>query len=607
MKKVSIYNNIRNINDGHNITIATALDRIKSGSSKKTIEDIRTHLLEGDQAAAKKLKTFSLPYVCFSGTFSKRDDNSIIEHSGFAILDFDHLPDDIMQSCKEVLMGCNFIYSFWVSPSGDGLKVLAKIPASIEEHKDYYVGLVKYFEKFEGYVDETSINLSRACFESYDPDIYINEDAEEFVDKYVEEKTTVAITNTIIRTDYAKVNIAANIIRHSMPGEMHAKLLDASNLMGGYIATGIVSEEEAKRILLDEIIAKGKKDDDLKAAEIAIQKGIDYGKTRPLSELIAAVSEEEILEGILTLDKVKSQMKSNFEFGSKKGEDTGIPHVDKVFKWMKGFTYVFAGYANHGKSEFLNYIMLMKSLKSGYKWAVFTPEGHTADTFYDNLIHMYTGQTTDHRSDNQVSKERYWEAAEFIKKHFFYIYPKKEHSAENINAIFKYLVDHEGVDGCVIDPYNQLSFDSTGTEYLQIRNFLQAQRRFYIENNVVGVIVAHPKNPNPNDNGSIDPPQVYQISGGAEWNNKSDVIMTYHRPNFYVDIGDTSCIFGTKKMKRQKDMALPGDIDMKFDRRTNRFLFFDPSVSQSFIDYIEVHHQSNNKVKPNNNLENLFE
>ena len=130
--------------------------------------------------------------------------------------------------------------------------------------------------------------------------------------------------------------------------------------------------------------------------------------------------------------------------------------------------------------------------------------------------------------------------------------------------------------------------------------------RFYIENNVIGIIVAHPKNPNPNDNGSIDPPQVYQISGGAEWNNKSDVIMTYHRPNFYSDITDTSCIFGTKKIKRQKDMALPGDINMMFDRKKNRFLFLDPSISQSWIDYIDIHFENEMKVKPNNNLENLF-
>ena len=606
MKKVSIYNNIRNIDEGHNITVEKALDRIKTGSSKKTIEDIRHYLLEGDQAAAKKLKTFSLPYVCFSGTFSKRDDKSIIEHSGLAVLDFDHMPDKIIEECKNYLKGCNFVYAVWVSPSGNGLKVLVRIPDSIEEHKDYYIGIVKYFSKdYEDYIDETSINLSRACFESYDPDIYVNKDAEEFVEKFVKE-TTATITHQTIRTDYTKINIAANIIRNSVEGEMHKRLLDASNLMGGYIATGYVSEEEAKRILLEEIIAKGKEGDDLKAAEVAIQKGIDYGKTRPLSELLAAVSEEEILDGILTLDKVKEQMESNYLHGAKKGETTGVDHIDKVFKWMKGFTYVFAGYANHGKSEFLNYLMLMKSLKDGYKWAVFTPEGHTPDTFYDNLIHMYSGQTTDHRSGNQITRSEYWKAANFIKEHFYYIYPKKEHSAENINAIFKYLIDHEGVDGCVIDPYNQLSFDSSGTEYLQIRNFLQTQRRFYIENNVIGIIVAHPKNPNPNDNGSIDPPQVYQISGGAEWNNKSDVIMTYHRPNFYSDITDTSCIFGTKKIKRQKDMALPGDINMMFDRKKNRFLFLDPSISQSWIDYIDIHFENEMKVKPNNNLENLF-
>ena len=59
------------------------------------------------------------------------------------------MPDKIIEECKNYLKGCNFVYAVWVSPSGNGLKVLVRIPDSIEEHKDYYIGIVKYFSSSE--------------------------------------------------------------------------------------------------------------------------------------------------------------------------------------------------------------------------------------------------------------------------------------------------------------------------------------------------------------------------------------------------------------------------------------------------------------------------
>jgi hypothetical protein len=76
---------------------------------------------------------------------------------------------------KENLSKNKYVFSVFISPSGNGLKVLVKIPADAENHTMYFNSLEKYFNS--AYFDKTSKNLSRVCYESYDPLIAINENS----------------------------------------------------------------------------------------------------------------------------------------------------------------------------------------------------------------------------------------------------------------------------------------------------------------------------------------------------------------------------------------------------------------------------------------------
>ena len=117
-----------------------------------------------------------LPAICFSGTFNKRNDSAIVEHSGLMCLDFDgYEKQKALLEDKENLSKSKFVYSVFVSPSGNGLKVLVKIPADAENHQNYFNSLEKHFNS--PYFDKTSKNISRVCYESYDPLIHINENS----------------------------------------------------------------------------------------------------------------------------------------------------------------------------------------------------------------------------------------------------------------------------------------------------------------------------------------------------------------------------------------------------------------------------------------------
>jgi hypothetical protein len=147
------------------------------------LEQIRN---EQDKDARNELKK-SLPCYLFSGTFSARKDDSLVEHSGLICLDFDGFKDDeTLKTWRETLESNEFTMAVFTSPSGNGLKSIVKIPkCDKDEHKLYFIALEKYFES--EYFDKTSKNISRACFESYDPNIFVNMDSTEWTQKAEEQ------------------------------------------------------------------------------------------------------------------------------------------------------------------------------------------------------------------------------------------------------------------------------------------------------------------------------------------------------------------------------------------------------------------------------------
>ena len=169
---ITIFKNIKETSTPFYIDIGVSLARIKNGSSKDKVKLIRT---EKDKTLRNKLKQ-DLPAICFSGTFTKRADNALQEHSGIICLDFDGFKTkkDIL-SYKEELSKNRYVFSVFVSPSGNGLKVLVKIPKDHENHVGYFRALEEYFNN--PHFDKACKNISRVCYESYDPLIHINHDS----------------------------------------------------------------------------------------------------------------------------------------------------------------------------------------------------------------------------------------------------------------------------------------------------------------------------------------------------------------------------------------------------------------------------------------------
>ena len=197
--QVTIFKDIKDTSQPFYRDVSVVLKRIEDGSSKELVKEIRKTKDKEERNNLKK----RLPAICFSGKFNKRNDSSLIEHSGLICLDFDgyKLNKEMLQE-KERLSKNKFIYSVFISPSGKGLKALVKIPPNVDNHKNYFNSLQKYISS--PYFDTTSKNVSRVCYESYDPLIYISKNSKvwdkveekEYVEKIkLQDKPTIPLTD----------------------------------------------------------------------------------------------------------------------------------------------------------------------------------------------------------------------------------------------------------------------------------------------------------------------------------------------------------------------------------------------------------------------------
>lgn len=165
---VTVFANIRDVQNPFYRDIDDVLNDIKNGAAKKSVEEIR---VTTDKERRNKLKQ-GLKSICFSGEFSYRSARNCIKHSGYACLDFDDVDDP--EKLREDLRENEYIYSAFVSPSGNGVKAIFKIPAEIKDHTKYYEAIC---ETFDTELDTKTKDITRVCYESFDADLWFNKES----------------------------------------------------------------------------------------------------------------------------------------------------------------------------------------------------------------------------------------------------------------------------------------------------------------------------------------------------------------------------------------------------------------------------------------------
>jgi hypothetical protein len=521
--KVTLYRSIHDTDRPYHIGMEQALDRIQNGKSKDTIERFRDTREREDK--------MSLPIVLWSGTFNKRADNELVEHSGFIVLDFDHI--DIEQG-KTQVGSDQYVRACWVSPSGDGLKALVKV-SNPERHRDHFRAIKSYFSKTYGLeVDETGINESRACFESYDPDIIIKDTSDSFGGLITKKSEEQAPVQQYLFTDYMKLNLAARMIRQAQDGEKHATLLKAARLCGGYVSAGRMEEEEAVRILFREIC---KRDiDSEEHAMSTIRSGMEDGKNSPLRDIISdeksATRELLINDGdmsFISSDDSDYRMIDDFVNGKiQVGLDTGDEELDKFFRYKREFVII-NGHSNVGKTTMALYLMVNSSRRHGWKWVVYSSENSTW-SLKMTLMEFATSMPI--KTQNFTQRK---EAYRWVNEHFTIINNNQVYSYSDIILFMEKVKRIQNIDAVFVDPYNSLKIDLKNSNIGVHDYHYEAASEFLTystANNVAVWLNMHAVTEaqrRKGDDGLPIAPYAEDTEGGGKFVNRADCFITIHR------------------------------------------------------------------------------
>ena len=307
------------------------------------------------------------------------------------------------------------------------------------------------------------------------------------------------------------------------------------------------------------------------ANEVLLKEGAESLKRR------LKMASTPKVEGIFNLDDVRASMLDGFHNGQDRGTTTYIDAIDKAWTWRNGEVNIWTGYQNEGKSLFLNQLATLKAVFDGWKFAIFSPENLPLNDFFNDIIEMYIGRSSDpYHNSLQMSLEEYNEAMDFVNKHFFLIYPKKDFQLNSIFERAKFLVKTKGIRSLIIDPYNvvQHKMRSGEREDLYISRFMSELKRFALDQNISVHLVAHQVTPQKDNDGRYIKPDVNRIKGGGTFADKADNVMFIWRPDRALEYSSTLVTFGSQKIKKQKLVGIPQEItDISFNVKEQRYYY----------------------------------
>lgn len=164
---------VTNTTPAKEITLVQLFTAITGTYYLKVTEQYRA-METGAQKAEFKRTRFD--HVTFAGIFTARKSDNLKTLSGYAVFDFDHVPQvEIFRNLLIADMKLD-VQMMFVSPSGDGLKMILHNDTGAPYDR-FYLAVLGYlksnYHDFVKNIDEKTKDVARTCFVCHDPNCYI--------------------------------------------------------------------------------------------------------------------------------------------------------------------------------------------------------------------------------------------------------------------------------------------------------------------------------------------------------------------------------------------------------------------------------------------------
>lgn len=274
------------------------------------------------------------------------------------------------------------------------------------------------------------------------------------------------------------------------------------------------------------------------------------------------------VEGEHAVGDYADSMDRLYRYGMPKGMQTGWATVNEYYTVMPGEWSLVTGIPGHGKSEWLDALMVRLAIDHGWCFAIFSPENQPTEYHISKLAEKYIGKPFANGPSSRMTPAEKDEAVNFLDRHFVFLLPELP-TVDALIERLRIIVKRRGVRGVVLDPWNEIDHTRTAglseTEY--ISQSLSKLRAFARSHAVHLWIVAHPTKLQKEPDGSYPVPTPYDVAGSAHWRNKADNCIAIWRDT----ANDTRAVEVHVQKVRKKSVGKVGMTTLIYDRITGQY------------------------------------
>lgn len=529
---VTIFKNAKSPNEPYYITLDKALERIRSGSSKNAIGDVRSIK---DKTQRNERKKEILPQVCFDAKLSHRKKDGVIEPTGLATIDFD---DVNVIKTKNELRKNKYCYAYWMSPSGTGVKALFRIPKDKDKYNNYYYGLLNSFGKD---ADHATIDISFGAYESYDPDIYINENAIEFTDfiddiyNYKRVRKLKSNPESLYKQLKSWLEKTDDFVNGNR-NHFVFKLTCNANRFG-------IDKDALKTFMAKDFSDSGFYEDEIDNTIDSAYERYNYdfgtakyntvGEAKKISERDYDGDPKELID---KFDDIENKLHKFYDDELPTADETGSELLDR-FLPFKHNEFMFAvGAGGMGKTSWALFYVTLSIVKADWNWILVLKENERFEM--ENLIINYIVgkiiKTPKHSSLYVDYKKEVDEAKSIIRKHIIFLKASKIKTFADIDAVYLMLKNQDvRIDGIMVDPMMALGVlkEYSGKGDAAAHDAMSHYYRDWAEENCTLFFTTHTTSDS--QRGDAPPKPQHALFGGR-YHDAAHISLTLYR-NIYSE------------------------------------------------------------------------
>lgn len=317
--------------------------------------------------------------------------------SGLAVLDFDDVPD--ITHLKSLVSAEEWTLAAFTSASGTGLKALIRIPevTSDDEYKLFWRAIELHYRSHH-LIDQSGKDISRACYVSYDPEIYVNWGATVWDKQYIPAPTPPPASYT--PTAGLEKQIQRAIDKFMTATDKHHQLLKTARTIGGYVAGGYYPQQDAILLLEQAVRARAHEyKDPINHALKTMMDGFNNGLSEPINIITQTTNYGDAAKNVVQsfegwVVKPISLWLDDYEERKQPDDNPltlGIPSFDEAMRnKYRGKLGMIIGYGGSKKSFFTMTASMMNAMNGHF--TLYSQMEMSLETQLDRMMNHFSNR-----------------------------------------------------------------------------------------------------------------------------------------------------------------------------------------------------------------------